>query len=356
MLNKASEFGIQTVLILGDFTTKIGDASWRKEDRNILGEKEIKDNLSGIKEQLQKLCPNSEIVLNSSFYEEFSIETISELLKHFKLSTLLSKDFLSCRLSQDSLTLRDVFYPVLQSYDFYNLVKNKNIAIQMGGQDQWGNITTGIEFIKKKESNLLVGGFTIPLLTDSNGVKFGKSGKNTLFLNEKLTSPYKVYQYFWNLSDDKLKELSIFLFNSELNVGEKINQKEKEKIIENLFCGVYSKEKFQVIKKISSFLFSKEEIKNNSFTETDYKELFKILPSYQSKELNNISNILINLGFSSSHSESKRLIEKERCVSCFSYYFQNHKEMLKPELSNSSYFLIKKGEKEFGIFHLSNKN
>ncbi|WP_232500297.1 tyrosine--tRNA ligase [Mycoplasma suis] len=354
VLNKASDYGIKTVIILGDFTTKIGDASWRTEDRKILESSVIQSNLEQIREQFKVLCPKSEIVLNSTFYRNFSIEMMSDLMKNFKLSTLLSKDFLSVRLSQDSLTLRDAFYPVLQSFDFYNLAVDKNVTIQMGGQDQWGNITTGIEFIKKKDNSIPTGGFTIPLLTDSNGVKFGKSGKNTLFLNSKLTSPYKVYQYFWNLSDEKLKELSIFLFDSEIDSYESMTPECKSKIIEKLFSGVYRDNSFRAIKKASELLFQKNsDIREKVFTEEDLKDLSSVLPFYETSGPTNISTILVNLGFSSSHSESKRLVELEKCVSCFSYVFKNHKEILDTKLSSSSYFLIKKGEKEYGIFHYS---
>ncbi|WP_043902072.1 tyrosine--tRNA ligase [Candidatus Mycoplasma haematominutum] len=350
ILNRASEYQIKTVIILGDFTTQIGDASLRKEDRNRLDISEQNKNLQLIKVQLSKFSPNSKILLNSTFYNNFSISFLSETLNFFKLSQLLSKDFLKCRLKNQTLTLKDIFYPVLQSYDFYQLFLKEGIQIQMGGQDQWGNITTGMEFIRKNKNLALTGGFTVPLLTDSKGQKFGKSGKNTLFLCENLTPPYKCFQYFWNLSDEKIKELSCFIFDNSAKLDKCDSPKTlKERVIKYFFSQIYSSLRFSKIQKISQLLFS------NSNLNSDQLQLIgEEIPFYSASEFPNLSEILIKLGLSFSHSESKRLVEHEKCIYCFDYQCKNHKEKLDKNIGKDSYFLIQKGEKEFGLFKLIN--
>ncbi|WP_235062755.1 tyrosine--tRNA ligase [Mycoplasma ovis] len=353
ILNRASEYQIPTVIVIGDFTTPIGDASWRADDRKKITNSELSENLEKIREQLKRLSPNSELIQNSQFYSSFSINSVFDLLPFFNANSLLNKDFLKMRWDKESLTLKDIFYPVLQSYDFYSLVKNKNIGIQLGGQDQWGNITTGIEFIKRKQENLSVGGFTIPLLTDSSGSKFGKSTKGALFLDNKLSSEYKVFQYFWNLSDQQLKNLSNFVFSISLEELELPPQELKQKIIRELFTNVYSLEKFQRVQKISDFLFDvQKQSENYQWTQEELELLMEEIPSYSSSELMNVSNILIQLGLSNSHSESKRLVEQDGCIFGFGKKLTNHKEKLDISLFQHSFFLIRKGEKDFGIFKL----
>lgn len=353
VLNRATQYQIPTVIILGDFTTPIGDASWKADERRFLTPKERENNLKYIQSQLKRLVPDAEIVLNSQFYSSFSISFLAELLPLFNVSTLLAKDFLKLRLQQETLNMKDVFYPALQSYDFYCLAKNKGIGIQVGGQDQWGNITTGIEFIRRKQENLQVGGFTIPLLTDSSGVKFGKSTKGALFLDNFLSPEYKVFQYFWNLSDLQLRNLANFVFSISQEELELPPQELKPRVIKELFSQVYSLEKFERVSKISDWLFdSKRFIESSQWTKEELKLLMEEIPSYSSAESMNLSGILIQLGLSKSHSESKRLVEQEKCIFCFGKKLTNHKEKLDNSLSRYFYFLIRKGEKEFGIFRL----
>ncbi|AFO51595.1 tyrosyl-tRNA synthetase [Candidatus Mycoplasma haematolamae str. Purdue] len=349
VLRKASDYKVPTVVILGDFTTPIGDASWRKEERKIL-DQDVRDyNLKRIRAQMEKLVPDSKIVLNSSFYSDFSISFLSEVLPLFNLGHLMSKDFLKCRLEQDTLTLRDVFYPVLQSYDFYRLVEEHGVGIQLGGQDQWGNITTGIEFIRKKNTQMRAGGLTIPLLTDSKGLKFGKSGKNTLFLDESLTKPYKVHQYFWNLSDDKIKELLGFVFSIEIGKSFKDPLEMKEAVIKALFDDVYGLNRYEQVKEIASLLFSS---KLGSLMREQLEKISREIPFVTKKKSETLSSALVELGLSSSGSDSKRLVEEEKCIYLFNSQCSKHKERLGALPSISSYLLFRRGEKEFGLIYL----
>lgn len=251
--------------------------------------------------------------------------------------------------------MKDIFYPTLQSYDFYSLAKKNNVGIQLGGQDQWGNITTGIEFIRRKQEGLSVGGFTIPLLTDSSGAKFGKSTKGALFLNSKLSPEYKVFQYFWNLSDQQLKQLANFVFSIPLEELESSPQELKQKVIRELFSLVYSPEKFERVQLLSTWLFDSErQSEDYKWKREELELLQEEIVSYSSSEPLNLSSILIQLGLSNSHSESKRLVEQERCIFCFGKKLTNHKEKLDSSFGQHSYFLIRKGEKEFGIYKLIN--
>lgn len=353
-LKRAADYGFSCLVVVGDLTAQIGDPSFKTKERPTLTHSEITKNIEKITHQIKKNCPSTELICNSIFYKDFSIsEFLSQIAKYINVNFLLAKDFLKDKL-ETGITVTEFLYPLFQSYDFFYLFEKHNVSIQIGGSDQWGNITSGIEFIRKKtqqaETNVV--GLTFPLLLDENNKKFGKSEGNALFLDEKLTKPYFLYKYLLNISDslvvNYLKSLT-FISIEEIENIEKIhfespNKKHAQKTLAfELLKNIHSEEIAKKIKVISENLFS-----NNPLNENDFEELVDCIPTFKTDVPITIETALKELNFSSSNSETRRLL-KEQCISGFNEKITNNLFLISPENSLSNYFFIKKGKKDFGI-------
>lgn len=201
--------GHRPVIIVGGATGMIGDPSGKNAERNLLSEETIAKNVSCIRAQLEKLLDfdcgkNSAILLNNhDWLGKFSfLDFLRDVGKRFRMGEMLAKESVKKRLNSEvGLSFTEFSYQMLQAYDFLHLYKEHGVKLQLGGGDQWGNITAGIDLIRKCESGSAYG-MVIPLVTDANGNKFGKSEGGTVYLDPQMTSPYQMYQYLLN-SDDK---------------------------------------------------------------------------------------------------------------------------------------------------------
>ena len=220
-LKRLQNFGHTPIIIIGGGTGMIGDPSGRSDERNLLSKEKLQENLLGIKKQLElfldfenKKNP-AQIINNSEWLSKINlIEFLRETGKFFNINTMLNKDSVQNRISrEDGISFTEFSYQLLQAYDFWYLFENYNCNFQMGGSDQWGNILSGIELIRKKNPSQKhkAHGITYPLLTTSNGEKFGKSIEGAVTIDSNETIPYKLYQYFFNTSDkDVLNYIKIF--------------------------------------------------------------------------------------------------------------------------------------------------
>ena len=211
--------GHKPYALIGGATGMVGDPSGKSEERNLLSEETLAFNLAGVKKQLSHFLdfdPSkstaAEIVNNYDWFKDFSfLNFIRDVGKHITVNYMMSKDSLKKRLDGDNgMSFTEFTYQLVQGYDFYWLYQNKNCKVQMGGSDQWGNITTGTEIIRRK-----IGGeafaFTCPLITKADGGKFGKTEKGNVWLDANKTSPYQFYQFWLNASDeDATKWIKIF--------------------------------------------------------------------------------------------------------------------------------------------------
>jgi len=211
--------GHKPYALIGGATGMVGDPSGKSEERNLLSEETLAFNLAGVKKQLSHFLdfdPSkstaAEIVNNYDWFKDFSfLNFIRDVGKHITVNYMMSKDSVKKRLEGDNgMSFTEFTYQLVQGYDFYWLYQNKNCKVQMGGSDQWGNITTGTEIIRRK-----IGGeafaFTCPLITKSDGGKFGKTEKGNVWLDANKTSPYQFYQFWLNASDeDATKWIKIF--------------------------------------------------------------------------------------------------------------------------------------------------
>ncbi len=221
MMKHLQMSGHKPIFIIGGATGMIGDPSGKSLERNLLDENTINANMAGIKAQLSKFidfqstASNAAIMLNNyDWMKNFSfLDFIREIGKHITVNYMMAKDSVKKRLSGESgqgLSFTEFTYQLVQGYDFLHLRKNYNCLLQMGGSDQWGNITTGVELIRRKEG-LEVYGLTWPLMTKSDGGKFGKTESGNIWLDPARTSPYKFYQFWLNSSDDDaIKYIKIF--------------------------------------------------------------------------------------------------------------------------------------------------
>jgi len=211
--------GHKPFALVGGATGMVGDPSGKSEERNLLSEETLAFNLAGVKKQLSHFLDfdasksnAAEIVNNYDWFKDFSfLHFIRDVGKHITVNYMMSKDSVKKRLEGDNgMSFTEFTYQLVQGYDFYWLYQNKNCKVQMGGSDQWGNITTGTEIIRRKTGGEAFA-FTCPLITKADGGKFGKTEKGNVWLDPSKTSPYQFYQFWLNASDeDAIKWIKIF--------------------------------------------------------------------------------------------------------------------------------------------------
>ncbi len=228
--------GHKPIVLIGGATGMIGDPTGKSEERNLLTQEQLDRNIAGIKRQLSKYInfdpslPNAaEMVNNMDWFKDISfIDFLRDAGKHITVNYMMSKDSVKKRIeSEAGISYTEFAYQLMQGYDFYYLYTHKNCKMQMGGSDQWGNITTGTEFIRRK-----VGGeafaFTCPLIKKSDGGKFGKTEKGNVWLDPQRTTPYQFYQFWLNASDEDAKNwIKIFTFLPKATIEELIRQHEE---------------------------------------------------------------------------------------------------------------------------------
>src|SRR6186713_1979003 len=218
--------GHKPVVLVGGATGMVGDPSGKSAERNLLSEDILKYNQDCIHQQLEKFLDfttgdNSAVMVNNyDWFKSFSfLEFIRDVGKHITVNYMMAKDSVKKRLDGETgMSFTEFTYQLVQGYDFYWLYKNKNVKLQMGGSDQWGNIVTGTELIRKKDSGEAFA-FTCPLITKADGGKFGKTEKGNIWLDPAKTSPYQFYQFWLNASDDDAEKwIRIFTFLDKLTV------------------------------------------------------------------------------------------------------------------------------------------
>lgn len=264
--------GHKPFALVGGATGMVGDPSGKSEERNLLSEETLQFNQAGVRKQLSKFLdfnnnqPNSaELVNNYDWFKDFSfLNFIRDIGKHITVNYMMSKDSVKKRLEGETgMSFTEFTYQLVQGYDFYWLYQNRNCKLQMGGSDQWGNIVTGTELIRRKAGGEAFA-FTCPLITKADGGKFGKTEKGNVWLDAKKTSPYQFYQFWLNASDEDAKKwIKIFTLLPKEEIDELIAKQEsapheralQKKLAEELTSFVHSKADFEFALKASDILF-----------------------------------------------------------------------------------------------------
>lgn len=271
--------GHKPMALVGGATGMIGDPTGKSEERNLLSEEILAFNQEGVRRQLEKFLdfdpskPNAAEMLNN--YDWFKgisfLNFIRDAGKHITVNYMMAKDSVKKRLEGDTgMSFTEFTYQLIQGYDFYWLYQNKNCKLQMGGSDQWGNITTGTELIRRKAGGEAFA-FTCPLIRKADGGKFGKTEKGNVWLDPKKTSPYQFYQFWLNASDDDAKTwIKIFTLLPVAEIDALIKTHDEaphqralqKKLAEELTCFVHSRADYDFAVKASDILFG------NATTET----------------------------------------------------------------------------------------
>jgi len=267
--------GHKPIALVGGATGMVGDPSGKSEERNLLSEDILLHNQAGVKKQLEKFLnfdatkPNAaEMVNNYDWFKEIDfLGFIRDIGKHITVNYMMGKDSVKKRIEGDNgISFTEFTYQLIQGYDFYWLYKNKNCKLQMGGSDQWGNITTGTELIRRKGGGEAFA-FTCPLVTKADGGKFGKTEKGNIWLDSKKTSPYQFYQFWLNASDDDAKRwIKLFTLLSKETIDTLIVEHDaaphlrslQKTLAEQLTVFVHSKEDYDFAVKASEILFSND--------------------------------------------------------------------------------------------------
>ena len=267
--------GHKPIALVGGATGMVGDPSGKSEERNLLSEDILNHNVAKVKLQLEKYLnfdpslPNAaEMVNNYDWFRQISfLDFIRDTGKYITVNYMMSKDSVRKRLDSDNgMSFTEFTYQLVQGYDYYWLHKNKGCQLQMGGSDQWGNIVTGTELIRKKSSGEAFA-FTCPLITKADGGKFGKSEKGNVWLDTAKTSPYQFYQFWLNAADaDAIKYIKIFTFLSKEEIDSLIAQhtgNEHQRILqkrlaEEVTCFVHSRLDYEFAVKSSEILFNND--------------------------------------------------------------------------------------------------
>ena len=364
--------GHTPVVLLGGATGMIGDPSGKSDERNLLDKKILKHNEKKLKLQFEKFLDfkskknNRAILVNNyDWMSKFSIIDFSrDIGKHITVNYMMAKESVKKRITKDTsqgMSFTEFTYQLIQGYDFLHLYKDMNCMLQMGGSDQWGNITTGTELIRRKE-NKKAYAMTCPLIKKSDGSKFGKSEGGNIWLDKNKTSVYKFYQYWLNISDeDALSYIKVFTFLSKSQVEELILEHNKDKarrllqnkIADTVTSMVHGQKDLNNAISASKVLFgksSKEDLE--SLDEDTFNEIFDGVPSniLSKKKLQQeieIENLLATeTNFLKSISEARRAI-KENSISINKKKISANTKITKDDLINGKYILLQRGKKNY---------
>ncbi len=369
--------GHKPVALVGGATGMIGDPSGKSNERNLLDEKTLRHNQESIKNQLAHFLDfesdveNAAILVNNyDWMKDFSfLEFIRDVGKHITVNYMMAKDSVKNRISSESsegMSFTEFTYQLVQGYDFLHLYKENNCSIQMGGSDQWGNITTGTELIRR------VGGgkgfaITCPLITKSDGSKFGKSEGGNVWLDANRTSPYKFYQYWLNSSDeDAEKYIKIFTFLNEEDIKNLVKEHNEaphlrvlqKRLAEEITTMVHSKEDLDNAVKASAILFGKSTSDDlKQLNEQTFLDVFDGVPQTEilKSDVENGIDIIAALaekgGFLKSNGEARRAL-KENSISVNKEKVKEDYKVTVKDLINNKFVLLQRGKKNYFVLSI----
>lgn len=367
--------GHKPIALVGGATGMVGDPSGKSEERNLLTEEVLQHNLMGVKQQLEKFLdfdtskPNAaEMVNNYDWFREMPfLNFIRDAGKHITVNYMMAKDSVKKRIESDSgISFTEFTYQLIQGYDFYWLYANKNCKLQMGGSDQWGNIVTGTELIRRKTGGEAFA-LTCPLVKKADGGKFGKTEKGNIWLDPAKTSPYQFYQFWLNASDDDAKEwIKTFTLLTKPQIDALLKEHEtaphlrilQKQLAKEVTCFVHNQHDYEFAIKASEILFGNATTKTlKSLTEKQLLQVMEGVPAfeYPKASLSNGVDIITFLAdtkiFPSKGEARKTLqgggvsINKEK-ISSIDQKINNNL------LLNEKYILVQKGKKNYFLVRM----
>ncbi len=374
MLKHFQMAGHKPYALIGGATGMIGDPSGKSSERNLLDEKTLRLNQEAIREQLSRFLDfdstseNSAILVNNyDWMKDFTfLDFIRDVGKHITVNYMMAKDSVKKRLeaeAKEGMSFTEFTYQLVQGYDFLYLYQQHNCTLQMGGSDQWGNITTGTELIRR------IGGgkgyaLTCPLITKADGSKFGKTEGGNIWLDSHRTSPYKFYQYWINTSDeDAEKYIKIFTFLTREEIEQLVKEHKEaphlrvlqKRLAEEVTVMVHSREEFENAVRASSILFGNSTSSDLKSLDTNtFLEVFEGVPKAGIKRqeltdgLDMIGALSAKTGFLSSNGEARREL-KQNSISVNKEKVGEGYVITEADLIGDSYVLLQRGKKSYFI-------
>ncbi len=359
--------GHKPYALVGGATGLIGDPSGKSAERQLLDKEDIQHNLDCQRKQLEQFLDfdcgenSAEIVNNYDWFKDFSfLGFIRDVGKHISVNYMMAKDSVKSRL-ESGMSFTEFTYQLIQGYDFLHLYNEKDCKVQMGGSDQWGNIVTGTELIRRKAQGEAFA-LTAPLIKKADGTKFGKSEGGNVWLDKEKTSPYKFYQYWLNASDEDIKN---FIRVFSLKTKEEIEDIEKQHdetphlrllqkaLAEELTERVHSAADLEAAIAASNILFGKSTLDDlNKISENDLLSVFEGVPQGEiaqdqiSNGLNIVDALSDNTGFLKSKGEARRAL-KENSISVNKQKVTEEKVLSFDDLINGKYIILQRGKRNY---------
>ena len=372
--------GHRPVALVGGATGMIGDPSGKSDERNLLDEAALEKNVAGIKRVLSRFLDfnstetNAPVLVNNyDWMKEFSfIGFVRDVGKRITVNYMMAKDSVKKRLTGEAgsgMSFTEFTYQLIQGYDFYHLHKHYNCMLQLGGSDQWGNITTGTELVRRMndEGEKEAFAMTCPLITKADGSKFGKSEGGNVWLDADKTSVYKFYQFWVNASDeDAEKYIKIFTFLSKEEIEKLVEEHRQaphmrllqKKLAEEVTVFVHSREEYEKAVKASNILFgnsSAEDLKE--LDEDTFLEVFDGVPQAEismsdiESGLNIVDAFVVKTNFLASNGEARRAL-KENSISVNREKVTEEYNITNTDLINNRFVLLQKGKKNYFVLNI----
>ncbi|TXD49889.1 tyrosine--tRNA ligase [Polaribacter sp. IC073] len=364
--------GHNPIALIGGATGMVGDPSGKSAERNLLDEATLAKNVAGVRENLERFLDfdasaenKAELVNNYDWMKDISlIDFVRDTGKHITVNYMMAKDSVKKRLNSESavgMSFTEFTYQLFQGYDFYHLYKEKNCMLQMGGSDQWGNITTGTELIRRKAQGKAYA-ITVPLVTKADGTKFGKTEGGNVWLNTDRTSPYKYYQYWLNSSDEDAENfIKKFTFLDKETIESLIAAHKEnphlrllqKKLGEEVTILTHGKEAYENALKASAILFGKSTASDlKSLDEQTFLDVFDGVPqaTVSTKDieegLDMIGALAAKTNFLGSNGDARRAL-KENAISVNKEKIKEDYIISKEDLIANKYVLLQRGKKTY---------
>ena len=351
MAKRLANAGHHPILLCGGATGRIGDPRPTAE-REIISEEAVNNNIKGIREQVARLVPGAELVDNYDWWKGRSfLDTLRDIGKYISLNYMLDKDIIRRRL-ETGITYAEFSYMLLQGFDFVHLFQEKKCLMQVAGSDQWGNITTGVDLIKKMLDGQAYA-FTMPLILDATGKKFGKSEGNALWLDKEKTAPYAIYQYLINSDDSKVLEyLKVFTFLSKEQIEDVYAQHmaaPEKRIAQKTLAweivkDLHGKEEADNAVQVSEKLFA------GDFKGLAVKDILtgmKGVPTFKFTQDSPLVDVLVNNGMASSKREAREFI-KNNAISVNGEVINDETAIIKKDIAlEGKVIIFRRGKKKY---------
>ncbi len=375
MLKHFQISGHKPIALIGGATGMIGDPSGKSTERNLLDEKTLRHNEKCLKEQLAKFLDfesgaanASELVNNYDWMKEFSfLEFIRDIGKHITVNYMMAKDSVKKRLGEEAkmgMSFTEFTYQLVQGADFLHLYREKSCKLQMGGSDQWGNIITGTELIRRKEAGVAFA-LTCPLITKADGGKFGKTESGNVWLDSKLTTPYKFYQFWLNVSDaDAEKYIKIFTLLNGDEVAALVQEQEaapnlrplQKRLAKEITCMVHNEDEYNKSVEASQILFGKATTESLSRLDREtFLSVFEGVPTFEIDHskldagVPVVELLAVETEVFPSKGDLRRTIKGNGLSLNKAKLTDQEYVVTTTDLINGSYILIQKGKKNYYI-------